>query len=282
MISGSDVSVFQGAFQWTDEAFGFAKATEGAFLQDPMFAHNFSAMKAKGIRRGAYHFGHPSTSAAAQAAFFVGFVKAQGLGQWDALALDLEVADGLPASEVAEWAVSFCNAVEKATGKNVWVYTNHAFISGGYCDGLYKHPLWIADPSTPAGHPGSVAPWAIWVAHQYAWGATGSGQPDRDVLNGDTAVWDQLVNLTTPAKYKTVTSAWTCEGVDSLTGLCAAAFNGTAAPGLGASTVLRMTLDNSRDQLFAADLAAYVSAGDLAKTPVPKGVVLFYPKRVKV
>ncbi len=282
MIEGVDVSNYNGAYPWTGgERLGFAKATEGTFFKDPWFPHNWNTMWARHILRGAYHFGHPGTSATEQAHFFVAYVKAHGLEKFDALALDLEVTDGRTPAEVAAWAVEFVSLVEKLTGKNVWVYTDGAFITGGYCAGLYKHPLWVASPGNEPGHPSvSLGQWKVWVLHQYAFGE--GGAPDRDVLNGDADVWEALVNLTPAVTYKTVTGRWDCEGMSSLTELCAGRFNNTAVPGISASTVLRLTLDNSHDQLFASDLARYISAGDLVHTPVPKGVVLFYPKRVKV
>lgn len=275
MIRGVDVSNNNGLHAWTDEAFGFAKATEGTFFKDQLFPGNWSQMSAKGILRGAYHFGHPGGSATGQAAFFAGYVKAHGLGAGDVLCLDLEVTDGQPPAKVAAWAVTFCEALEKATGKNTWIYTDHAFIRDGCCEGLFTRPLWIADPSAPEGHPSNVHPWPVWVAHQYG----SKGGTDLDVLNGDAEVWRKLANLTRAAE--TITSSWLCQGQSSLTELCDRRFNGTSVEGLGASTVLRMTLEHSHGRMFAADLAAYISRGNLKDAPVPRGTVLFYPKRVE-
>lgn len=274
MISGVDVSNFQGNYNWTDEDFGFAKATEGTFFRDPFLAHNWSGMGQKGILRGAYHFGHPGTSAKDQAAFFVATVQAHTLGVDDVLCLDLEVTDGCSAAQVAKWAVTFCTEVEKRTGKNCWVYTNHAFINEGCCAGLFSRPLWIADPSAPRGAPGSVHPWPVWVAHQYG----AKSGVDVDVLNGDAGVWRQLANLV-QAPPKTVTAPWDCQGQMSLVELCSSRFGGTSVDGLVASTVLRVTLANSPGHLFPEGLSAYISGGDLAKTPVPRGTRLFYPKK---
>ena len=36
--------------------FGFAKASEGTGFTDSSFAHNWPAMRAAGVVRGAYHF----------------------------------------------------------------------------------------------------------------------------------------------------------------------------------------------------------------------------------
>lgn len=281
MLHGVDVSHWNGAYPWDQgEAFGFAKATEGTFYRDDQFKHNWDTMWVKKILRGAYHFGHPGTSPVAQADYFVSFVKAHGLTANDVLALDLEVSDGLPAAAVAAWAVAFVKRVESQTGKNVWLYANGDYIANGFCAGLLACPLWVANPSgTPGNVTVDIHPWPVWAVQQHAFGT--GGKPDLDVLNGDAQVWEQLANLVQPVKYKTVTSKWVCQGQDSLTQLCASKFNGTSAA-IGASTVLRLTLDNSPDKLFANDLAAYITAGDLATKPVPKGVTLYYPKRVKV
>lgn len=278
MLPGVDVSNNNGPYKWTAGGFGIVKATEGAFFKDSLFPQNWSAMSTLGVLRGAYHFGHPGTPADIQASYFVSYVKAHGLESADILALDIEVSDGLPAAKVSAWAVEFCTAVEKATSKNVWIYTNHAYISEGYVAGLEKHPLWIADPSSPEGKPADVHPWPVWVVHQYG----SIGGVDRDVLNGDATVWKELANLVPSVKYKTVTGYWDCMGQLSLVELCKTGFGGTAVPGLMASTVLRLTLDNSPNQVFPGALAAYISAGDLVKAKVPKGVRLFYAKRVEV
>lgn len=278
MLHGVDVSNNNGVFAWGGEAFGFAKATEGTFFKDPLFPGNWSGMASRGILRGAYHFGHPGTSAATQAAFFVAYVKAHGLEDDDVLVLDLEVTDGQPPAKVAAWAAGFCAAVERETGKNVWVYTDHAFINDGCCAGLFTRPLWIADPSAPEGHPRDVQPWPVWVLHQYGQ----VGGTDVDVLNGDASVWRKLANLTQTTRVKTVTAHWDCQGQLSLTELCAGRFGGTSVDGLNASTVLRLTLDNSPGHVFADGLAAYINRGDLAHAPVPRGTRLFYPKKAQV
>ena len=68
---GIDVSSFQGAFDWAAEkgsiSFALAKATEGATITDPEFARNWQQMKATGLVRGAYCFGHPKNGATTDA-----------------------------------------------------------------------------------------------------------------------------------------------------------------------------------------------------------------------
>src|SRR5260370_25639255 len=75
-VPGLDVSHYQEVVDWPTvaaggEAFAFAKASEGKSVADVYFADNWSALRAAGILRGAYHFFHPATDAAAQADFFL-------------------------------------------------------------------------------------------------------------------------------------------------------------------------------------------------------------------
>lgn len=196
MLSGIDVSNYQGQFNWAGRqpkpAFGFAKASEGISFADADFTWNWQQMGRLSILRAAYHYGHPNLSAQAQAEYFVTHVDHAGqLGADDVLALDLEENDGLPPAAVAAWAVQFCGEVEALTHKNCWVYTTHDYISGGYTAGLQGRPLWIASPGT-AGQPGAIAPWPVWTVHQYA-----SSPLDENVFNGTAAQWGALANMPT-------------------------------------------------------------------------------------
>lgn len=183
---GIDVSSFQGAFDWAAEkgsiSFAFAKATEGSTITDPEFARNWQQMKAIGIVRGAYHFAHPRNGAASDSRAFLAVVRAQGLSSGDLLALDLETTDGLAPAQVAAYARNWCADVKAATGRTPIIYTFISFAREGNCAGLGGHPLWIADPSSPAGHPVVPGPWTTWTFHQYA-----TTLVDRDEFNGDTA-----------------------------------------------------------------------------------------------
>lgn len=178
MFFGQDVSNWQGAYAWPSNLkFGFAKATEGTGYADPYFAHNWSALKAKGMVRGAYHFAHTNNNATTEAKHFLAVVRAQGLETGDLLSLDLEVTDGQSASHIASWAKTWCEYVKAQTGVTPILYTYRSFASS-YCAGLGVYPLWIADPTT-AGKPRLAGPWKSWVIHQYS---TASGI-DHDCTN---------------------------------------------------------------------------------------------------
>ncbi len=59
-------------------------------------------------------------------------------------------------------------------------HRNLNMAESGDCEGMGGYPLWIADPSSPAGQPRVPAPWKTWAIHQYDI----SGPIDRNV-----AVW---------------------------------------------------------------------------------------------
>ena len=195
--AGIDVSNYQGTFNWQAQkghiAFAFMKATEGATYTDPDFARNWQQSKSIGIVRGAYHFGHPRNGAATDARAFLAVVRANGLQHGDLIALDLEVSDGLGPAGVATYARNWCADVATATGITPVVYTFLSFAEQGNCAGLGGHPLWIADPSSPAGRPRVPPPWTRWTFHQYS-----SSPLDKDVFNGDTAALKAFANPAPP------------------------------------------------------------------------------------
>jgi GH25 family lysozyme M1 (1,4-beta-N-acetylmuramidase) len=200
---GIDLSSFQPSFDWSAEkgriSFAFMKATEGATVRDPDFAANWQQARALGIVRGAYHFAHPKNGAATDARAFLDVVRPHGLNAGDLLALDLEVSDGLSPARVAEYARNWCADVQQATGHTPVVYTFLSFAEQGNCAGLGHHPLWIAEPSAPAGRPAVPAPWSTWKFHQYGTTRVGSNTVDVNVFNGDTAALKAFANPAPPA-----------------------------------------------------------------------------------
>ena len=200
--AGIDLSSYQPSFDWSAEkgriSFAFIKATEGITIRDPSFAANWQRARDIGIVRGAYHFGHPRNGAATEARAFLDTVRAHGLHAGDLLALDLEVSDGLGPARVAEYARNWCADVHKATGHTPVVYTFLSFAQQGNCAGLGHYPLWIAEPSAPAGRPVVPKPWSTWKFHQYGTARVGSNTVDVDVFNGDTAALKKFANPAPP------------------------------------------------------------------------------------
>lgn len=186
MLRMRDVSNHQGALdissKFPDAHVIACKATEGTGFADPTFQSDWNQAKAADKARIAYHFFHPSISAMAQARFFLDNVATAGMRNGDLLAIDLEASDGMPAAKVAAAAVEFVHAVEKETRAKPLVYTFIDFAHEGNCQGLGGYPLWIADPSSPAGRPVVPPPWETWLIHQYGV----LRRIDIDVVNVDT------------------------------------------------------------------------------------------------
>jgi lysozyme len=255
--SGIDLSSYQPSFDWSAEkgriSFAFIKATEGITIRDPSFAANWQRAKDIGIVRGAYHFAHPRNGAATEARAFLGTVRAHGLNAGDLLALDLEVSDGLGPARVAEYARNWCADVHKATGHTPVVYTFLSFAQQGNCAGLGHYPLWIAEPSAPAGRPVVPKPWSTWKFHQYGTARVGSNTVDVDVFNGDTAALKKFANPAPPApKEAEVQTGSLNNGASAVTAI--------AVP-FGSGKEIGFACDNGRQGLASARLRVAVWDG---------------------
>jgi hypothetical protein len=155
------------------------KATEGTGYISPVFQRDWINTKVAGKARMAYHFLHPSISGLAQARFFLDTVNNAGLLDGDCLAVDFEETDGLDAEAAGDTAVAFRAAVEKEANCKLVIYTNLSMAESGACANLGNNPLWIANPSRPAGNPQIPHPWTKWYFHQ--WGERKG--IDEDICN---------------------------------------------------------------------------------------------------
>ena len=195
-LHGIDVSNYQGNVNWTSvknagNSFAFCKATEGTTFTDAYLKQNWAGIHTAGMVRGAYHFGHPGTSATTQAQYFVNAVRnaggfAAGSNSLQ-LVLDLETTDGLSPSQVWAWVQSFVAEIKILTGRPAIIYTGYYFWrdSVGNPTNNLNCPLWIAayGVSSPMVPPA----WGYWTFWQYS--DTGSvpgvsGNVDHDYFNG--------------------------------------------------------------------------------------------------
>jgi lysozyme len=220
---GVDVSNHQPSFDWAAAqgriSFAFIKATEGTTFADPDFATNWRQARAIGVVRGAYHFGHPGNPAAAEVSAFLSAVRARGLRPGDLLALDLEVTDNRSPAQVATYAQDWCAGVRKATGHTPIVYTFLSFAQQGNCAGLGGYPLWIAEPSAPAGQPAVPRPWTTWAFHQYGTTTIGNNVVDADVFHGDAAALRAFANPSPRPKEDQVQSGTLNNGANAVTAI---------------------------------------------------------------
>ncbi len=210
MLAGVDVSSFQGPpGDWHAAAghieWAAVKLTElqpdGTRYVNPDAAADWQWLKANRKGRIGYLFGHPSTSATQTVDFFITEIKAVGLEDSDGVALDLEVTDGESAANVSAWARDVQSQLHSKLGRMPLFYTFRDFAIEGNTAGLGSYPLWIADPSSPAGHPQVPPPWHTWSIHQYDI----SGNIDRDTANYATLP-DMIAALGKPSKEPDLTN----------------------------------------------------------------------------
>ena len=188
-LQGIDISHWQGSINWTSvknsgKRFAFCKATEGTDFTDPTFATNYSAIRAAGLLRGAYHMGRPAVDAVAQADFLYDTVQPTS-GDLP-MVLDLEKTDSLTPTAVRAWVVSFVNRLTSRMGRAPIIYTGFFFWRDSAGNGSNLGcPLWLAAwNSTPQSF--VPAAWSTFSFWQYT--STGSvsgisGNVDRDACN---------------------------------------------------------------------------------------------------
>jgi lysozyme len=147
---GIDISQYQGTTVPFDKLNGqhvyfvYTRCSRGVKAFDPTFRHNWEALRAAGVRRGAYHFlsSDPSQSGTQQADSFVSFLKfSGGLVDGDlrpAVDLEWDVAcQGCPdrwtvnkrtPQEILNTTVDFITRVHVLTGWTPIIYTNKSFL----------------------------------------------------------------------------------------------------------------------------------------------------------
>ncbi len=211
---GIDVSSYQGSPNWASIkscgwTFAWAKATEGATINDGSYRYNINNAKANGVYVGAYHFAHPNlNSPGTESSHFWSIISGDIAKDGKSLqpTLDFEVFSGVTgASSYTTWADAFNNAiVSSAKAKGVTVspvlYTSSCSACN-FGSGIGSWIPWIANyngQSSQTGTPWSVCSscdiWNKWTAWQYS--SSGSvcgisGAVDVDSFNGTSA---SLVN----------------------------------------------------------------------------------------
>lgn len=169
-VLGVDVASHQGHVSWPDvaasgHAFGWTKATGGAWYTNPTFAANWHGIKAAGLQRGAYAYAFessgqpfPGPGPEVEAQFFLDTVVAQGLGPTDMLALDIE--EGPADIDLSDWALRWLRYVEQSVGFRPLCYTGRWFTEQHDFwarSELATYPLWVA--AYQQAMPAPPAPW---------------------------------------------------------------------------------------------------------------------------
>jgi hypothetical protein len=123
--------------------------------------------------------------------------------------LDVEVADGVSAANVAAGVQAWVEHVAAATGRLPLIYTGKYFWQDSVGSDLSSYPLWIANwgPSCP-NLPDQWSGWAFWQTADNGTISGISGAVDLDEFNGDLATLGGFEN---PA----VCGNGTCEAGES-------------------------------------------------------------------
>jgi hypothetical protein len=280
-LAGVDLSQWQGEpGSWRGEAgaiqWAGIKATElganGSRYVSPTLADDAAYLRQHNLGRIFYLFGHPASSPVATVALMVAEVTALGLDDGDGVALDLEVNDGLDAAHVSAWSRDVMAGLERELHRKPVCYTFLSFAYAGNCEGLGGYPLWIADPSSPAGHPRVPPPWIDWTIHQ--WGQAGI---DRDLAAYPTLQAMRLAlgrRGTVPPSGGNVLEHITAGDMT----LAELAHQYHTDP----STILRLTAEHGPSAEFSPGVARLVNdvfLGTVAVTTrMPAGLRLFLPE----
>jgi lysozyme len=184
-VKGIDISHWQGQIDWgkvraADVRVAYIKASEGKDYVDPTYARNRTDSAAAGVVTGAYDFARPGSrnpgdvvaDAKAEAEHFLATanIKPGDL----APVLDLEDAGSLNPDQLSQWATTWSDTVQAATGVKPLLYTSPSFFEDkiGNKDAVAdKFRLWLAHWNTDT--PRVPSQWQAWQGWQ-----TGIGKVD--------------------------------------------------------------------------------------------------------
>jgi hypothetical protein len=185
-VNGIDVSAYQNStYSTAGLGFVIVKATEGTSYVNPAHAAQIQHGRDAHLVPGHYHFVRPGDMKA-QADFFL---QHAAPGPGDVLAFDWE-DKAVSGGDKDVW-LKYVQA--KAPTHRVLLYCDLDFWTNRDHTGFTADGLWIADPSSPAGHP---AVKHAWVMHQYS----SSGGIDHNVAAfADTAALRTWAAKGTPA-----------------------------------------------------------------------------------
>jgi len=180
-------------------SFVFIKASQGVW-SDPDFEMNWSAAKAAGLLRGAYHYMDWSKPPLQQAQYFAGLL-ALDPGELPPVC-DYECRTGAPSSGAARLVLrAFLEETKRLTGKTPMIYTSPGYwCEYGSADGYWaQYPLWIAHYGVAV--PLIPRPWTCCTFWQstakgngYLYGVE-SRDVDLDEFSGDEAALRAFAGL---------------------------------------------------------------------------------------
>lgn len=170
MISGIDVSHFQGTIDWqavqrTGIDFAYAKATQGPTWSDPLFQENIQGMKAAKIPYGAYHYFEAGQEGQAQAEHFLNVIDPSD-SEMLPPTLDLEVSS-VSAETLLPEVKTWLDLVGEQVGVQPIIYTNARFWDTHVSTSFGQdYALWIANYEVE--EPAIPQAWNDWTIWQYS------------------------------------------------------------------------------------------------------------------
>jgi lysozyme len=197
-VHGVDVSRWQGNIDWAKLGaqganFVYIKATDGGDHLDPMFARNWRAAGAAGLKRGAYHFFYWCRTAGEQADWFIRNVpKVDGAlppvidVEWNG---ESSCKRRPSPAKVREKMQVFMDKLERYYGQRPIIYTSPDFHRDNLKGAFMDYPFWVR---SVAKHPSKSYPGRKWLLWQYSGSGLShgvSGRIDLNVFNGSEEAW---------------------------------------------------------------------------------------------
>lgn len=201
-IHGIDVSSYQGRIDWQKVKkmhedsvhinFAFIKATEGVFIVDPYFQHNWKECTKAGIACGAYHYFRPKFSGNWQARFFLQTVRLQK-GNLPTV-VDIEELDGIAPEKMRLELDDFLKEVTLKTKIKPIIYSGLKFYQDNLMGYFDNYALWLSNFDHPdLAVDSSTTNWKFW---QHSNRARVSGilhGVDFDVFKGDSLAFRKML-----------------------------------------------------------------------------------------
>ena len=187
-VHGIDVSHYQAKINWEtiaqqDISFAFVKATEGESHTDKRYTTNWSELKKVGIKRGAYHFFHPSRSVYKQAKNFIDLVHLEA-GDLPPV-LDIEVTNGASSAITRIRIKAWLEMVEAHYRVRPIIYTNLRFYKDFIAGNFDDYPIWIARYNQRRPYLGKDRNWHFWQYGNRGQLKGIDGYVDFNVFRGD-------------------------------------------------------------------------------------------------
>lgn len=164
VISGIDVSHYQGVINWQDINtdkfdFVFIKATQGQGYLNPKYQFNVDGAKKAKLLTGGYHFFDPTISAIKQAEFYLKKTK----GNHKLLpVLDVEITGGLSKPKIIKRVKEWLDFVEKNTGCKPIIYSGYNYWQSYLAQAFADYPLWIAEYASEETLDKRDVNWTFW------------------------------------------------------------------------------------------------------------------------